>query len=215
LQVETVSQNVYRVNLQNMAERSSAMEVVADMFAFAKKAPLARSRNASRGQTILPPGENATWLSGYPISFFWCGDQPPVLKVRDEKGKEVFNSPIVSTGNSALNTQGLELNYDQKYFWSLDAGKHSSMGVIQPTSAEDEKAIIGVLEEIARSENTPEDRALKQSVFLLSAPEIYDENLDYRWLVFALLRDLEFPDTNAKALAAGLLKETDFGLCTE
>jgi hypothetical protein len=216
LQTEKIGENAYRVSLKKMQTDSESMKIVADMFSFARKAPLTKNKMVTRSwsERIAPPGKMATLLSGYDITFTWYGAGTAILRIKDEAGKEVSNVPLQGESSATINPRDAGLKPGQKYLWTLGDKVTAQSGTITFTPVEYEQEILGILSEIGKSEKSPGERVLMQADFLKFAPEVYSDELDYRWLIHDLLCDRPLFADSDKDIAASLLQETGMGSCS-
>jgi hypothetical protein len=216
LQTEKIGENAYRVSLKKMQTDSESMKIVADMFSFARKAPLAKNKMVTRSwseRNNIPPGKVATLLSGYDITFTWYGAGTAILRIEDEAREEVINVPLQGKGSATVNPREASLKPGQKYNWTLGDKVSTQSGTITFTPVEYEQEILGILNQIGKSEESPGERVLMQAGFLKFAPEVYSDKLDYRWLIHDLLcGGPPFADGD-KDMAASLLQETGMGPC--
>jgi hypothetical protein len=214
LLTEKVGKSAYRVGLKKKLPSSSTMNVVADMFAFARRTSLARSRTAARGATAVPPGAAASLLAGYDMTFTWCGTGPVNLRIRDEEGRDVMHVPVMDKGFATVNLRGADLKAGRKYTWVLDGNVAAPSGQVTVTPLVLEKKIVHTLDAIARSEERQGKRALMQAIFLLHAPEIFSSELDYRWLAHDILRQQSIFDDDDRELRDALLEDSGLKSCT-
>jgi len=213
LLTEKVGRSAYRVSLKKKQPSSATMNIVADMLSFARKASLATSRSAARGQGGFPPGATATLLRGYDTVFTWCGPGPAVLRIRDGEGREVMHIPVRDKGFATIHPHDADLEAGRTYTWFFDGNTAARSGEVTLTPPVHEKEIVHTLDAIARNITSQGKQALLQAVFLLYAPEIYSHGLDYRWLVHDLLREQSIFDGDDRELRDRLLEDTGLKSC--
>ncbi len=210
LQTEKIGDNAYRVSLKKLQSDSDSKKVVSDLLDFASKASLAKSNMVTRSllKHIASPGDTATLLPGYNVTFVWQEPKPATLLIRDEIGKEVSNFSLEGPCAVSINLIDAGLEHGRKYSWTVDDKAAARSGKIALTPVEYEEKILGILNDIGKAEDSPGKRAIMQATFLKYAPEIYSDELDYRWLIYELLHDGSLFSDDDKPVAAKLLEET-------
>jgi hypothetical protein len=209
VRLEPVEAGKYRVIFTPPAEKNGVLSQLSDLLGFVRKAGrishVAVTRGGSASQQMLP-GDGATLLPGYPVTFSWCVAGIKKIEISSITGAKVKEIAVPEGRSSVtVNPEDLGLEPMVFYHWK-PLSSATEGGRIILLGGEKAKNITEGLLLIDKGQGTIAENELKKAVYLQFISENYTSDYSFGWLQYSLASELTSQLAADDRAAADLLK---------
>jgi hypothetical protein len=179
----------YKVSLEKVKSPSALLTFLSGFLRYERSVAVTTSLH-TRGeqQPVCLPEENATVISGQPMTFSWCG-RGSSLEIRDGNSGNLVKSIPLIPGNRfrTLQTDELGLAVGKMYTWRVK-GLDKEASPLKMLGQQENQEISALLKQIDEMNDVSTgEKAARKVVLLKVLHEEYPEVYSFAWLIHGII----------------------------